>query len=393
MGVLPLVFIAGGVFAMNYLTSLQEPPKPEEKAAQALLVSTISVQPTSYTYLVPSQGTVEPTREIALTAEVGGKLVEVSGKLNEGEFFQKGDVLARIESTDYALAAVQARSAIAQSELRLATEEAQAQLAREEWERLGKGEPTDLVLRKPQLAEVTATLNAAKAALSQAERSVHKTVLRAPFDGRVRRKLVDFGQVVGPGTPLAQIYAIDEVQVRLPLTNDEAAYVDLPLHYADGSSSTTPPEVQLSARFAGKAHQWTGLLTRTEGEIDPRTRMIQAVALVAKPFDREEHPERPPLAVGLYVEANIVGRSVENVYLIPRTAVRNGNQVLIVDSEGKLRYREITIARLERDLAVVTDGLQPGEQLCVSNIEKAVDGMSVKAIAATPTASSSATTR
>ncbi len=200
--------------------------------------------------------------------EVAGRVIWVSPSFASGGFFDDGQPLLRIEPSDYREAVIQARAAAAREELRAARERAEADVARKEWGDLGGGEATPLTLREPQLAEAEAALEAARAALERAERNLDRTEIRAPYDGRVRHKQVDVGQYVTPGTPVATIYAVDYAEVRLPLADEELAFIDLPLDYWGDSGRGPGPEVVLSARFAGRAHRWEGHIVRTEGEID-----------------------------------------------------------------------------------------------------------------------------
>ena len=162
-----------------------------------------------------------------------------------------------------------------------------------------------------------------------------------------------------------------------PLPDSDLAYLDLPLVYR-GQSSKKGPRVTLRANFAGKAHEWEGRIVRTEGEIDSMSRMVHAVAQVTDPYGRGKDPDRPPLAAGLFVEAEIQGRKVENVILLPRAALRENDRVLVVDSEERLRFREVDLLRVTREEVVVQGGLKAGERVCLSPLEAVTDGMKVR---------------
>jgi RND family efflux transporter MFP subunit len=267
---------------------------------------------------------------------------------------------------------------VAQAELRLAQEEAEAEVARNEWQDLGGGEASSLTLRVPQVAEAEAALASARAALDRAERDLERTRIRAPYAGRVREKNVDLGQYVTPGTPLAQIYSVDFAEIRLPLPDADLAFVDLPLSFRGAEADSPGPEVVLRAEFAGRSYEWSGRLVRTEGEIDPRTRMVHAVAQVKNPYGRGDDPERPPLAAGMFVEAEIAGRPVKGVAVIPRTALRNDSQVLVVDRDNRLQFRDVVVLRTSDDQAIVSSGLNQGDRVCLSNLAAVTDGMRVR---------------
>ena len=323
-----------------------------------------------------------PRTEAEFVPEVFGRVMEIAPSLVVGGFFEEGDVLLRLDSREYELAVTRSRASIAQAELRLETERQEAAVAMEEWELLGAGPPTPLAMREPHIAEAESALASAEAALQQAEYDLERTIVRAPFAGRVRSKRVDVGQFVQRGNSIATLYAVDAVEIRLPIPDSELQFVDLPLAYRGdgGSVSETGPEVILRSEFAGQEHEWRGRIVRTEGEIDPRTRMVHAIARVEDPYARSDEGLRPPLALGMFVEAEILGRSSGQVAILPRTALRGADQVLVVDDEYELRVQQVEIFRLERDQVMVRSGLEEGDRIVVSPLENAVNGMPVSVI-------------
>ena len=216
--------------------------------------------------------------------------------------------------------------------------------------------------------------------MQRAERDLQRTEIRAPYAGRVRRKDVDVGQYVAPGTTLATIYAVDYAEIRLPLPDDDLAYIDLPLDYRGETASNRGPRVTLMASFAGRTFEWRGRIVRTEGEIDRRSRMVHAVVSVKDPYGRGDDPDRPPLAAGLFVAAEIEGRPVREVAVIPRSAVRGDDQVLVVTDDDRLHFRTIEILRRKQDRVIVASGLSEGERMCVSPLSAVTDGMRVRPV-------------
>jgi multidrug efflux system membrane fusion protein len=339
------------------------------------LVRLVDVEPAAVDVVVRSQGTVAPRTETVLVPEITGQVVHVSPALVSGGFFEKGDVLVRLDARDYELAVVSARAQVAQSASRLKVEEEEAASARQEWAALGDGDPAPLVAREPQLAEARAALEAAKSALERAQRDLARTTIRAPFAGRVREKRVDLGQVVAPGNSLATLYAVDVAEVRLPVPDQELAFLDLPLGYRGG---TAGPLVTIKATFAGQPLEWHGRIVRTEGEIDPSSRMVHLVAEVKDPYGRATRKSSTPLAVGMFVHAEIRGRQLEDVFTLPRSALRGQGQVLVVDDDDRLRYRQVHVVRSDRDQVIIDKGLAARERVCVSPLDVAVDGMRVR---------------
>lgn len=378
MAGLPLLVLALGAWTAKALFDSYEPPQPSPIEVEPPLVRVIPAELADLTLKVQTEGTVTPRTESQLVPEISGRVMEVSPSLAAGGFFDEGEVLLKIETRVYELAITRAEASIEQARLRLTTERQEAELARREWDALGTGSPSPLLFREPQIAEVQASLAAAEAALEQARYDLERTVLRAPFAGRVRSKQVDVGQFVQRGTSLATLYSVDIAEVRLPIPNSELEFCRLPLAYRQASSDEIGPRVTLTAQFAGEEHAWQGRIVRTEGEIDPRTRMVNAIAQVQDPYARERNSRRPPLAVGMFVQAEIEGIRVRNMIRIPREALREGNRVFVVDPRGRLQFREVEPFRAETDVVLINAGLEEGELICLSPLEAAVSGMTVK---------------
>ena len=372
VGILLLSIIAALTIA---LTRPEVQPQPVEIPRKLVRVMTVEKQTVGMT--VRSQGNVVPRTESMLVAEAAGRVITVSPAFVAGGFFEAGEVLITLDPSDYELALTQAKSQVAQAELAYQIEEQQGRIARDEWRRLNQGEIPPLVAREPQLNQARANLEAARANLRKAELNLERTRIRAPFVGRLRSKNVDVGQYVAPGSPLAMVYAVDYVEVRLPVSDDALAYIDMPFNFRGERNRESAPKVILRARFAGQDQSWEGYLSRIEGEIDPQSRMIYLVARVEDPYGQRRKMQQVPLTVGLFVEAEIFGRQVSDVVEIPRAALRNGSQVLVVDDQERLYHREVEVIREEGDIAYLRGGLQAGEKICISPLAAVVDGMPV----------------
>ena len=380
---LPLIIVAAAAFAavtmilnrppIETLTPVIEPP--------GVRVHEVSLQDASLS--VTSQGTVQPRTESQLVPEIAGRVTWVAPSFAEGGFFEAGDVLVEIDPFDYEQALVSARSQLAQARLRLAQEEAEAEVAQREWDTLGRGDPRELALRKPQLEDARASVAAAEAGVERATRDLQRAEIVAPYAGRVRTKNVDIGQYVRVGDALATVYAVDVAEIRLPLPDDELAYLDLPLSYR-GVEQQVRPLVTLHATFAGEAHAWDGLIVRTESEIDSVSRMVHAIAEVPDPYAAGPNPNRPPLAVGMYVEAEINGRTARDVAVLPRQALRGRDQVLVVTPDDRLSFRTIDVLRTSTESVIVQSGLQAGELVVISPLDTPTDGMRVQLADADP---------
>jgi RND family efflux transporter MFP subunit len=377
--VLPLVIIVAG-FGLAGLLLATGPTltsKPLESLAPVVRVQTIILQDVALSSL--THGTVAPRTESELVAEVAGRVIGVNANLVSGGFFNSGEQLLQIDPLDYELALEQARASIVQAESDLANAKRAAdRLSSLKERQLTSAAQQDDALTRMRIAK--AALRSSKAQLARAERDLARTRVLAPYDGRVRSERVDIGQFVNRGNSIATIYATDYAEVRLPINDEELAFLDLPLGPAIEGAQTMPAtQVTITARFAGKEHQWSAQVVRTEGELDPLTRMINVVARVKSPY--APAAGRAPLAVGLFVDAEIHGRLARDVAIIARSAVRPGNQVLIVDSDDRLQFRRVTVLRMVGEKAYISAGLTAGERVCISPLDSALEDMRVRVAA------------
>ena len=373
---MPVMVLMGGIAAAALLIVTGPEIQPQSSELVAPLVRFVVADPQTRQLSVRTHGTVVPRTESELVPEVDGRIIEMSPALVSGGFFSKGDVLFRIDPLDYEVNLEQARAGLARARSDLAN-------ARRNHARVQnlatRGSASDAqrddALNRVTIAE--ATLRESTARLARAERDLARTRVVAPYDGRVRSERVDVGQFIKRGTAVGVIYAVDYAEVRLPIHDDELAYLDL-LLAREGQESATPVPVTLRAQFAGKQHQWLGKVVRTEGELDPATRMVHVVARVPSPYASGDG--RPPLAVGLFVDAEIHGQTLPDVVVLPRSSLRGGNQVLVIDENNQLRLRAVDVLRIDDDLVFVAGGLLQGERVCVSTLQSTTDGMLVRVV-------------
>lgn len=381
---LPFAIVLGGfgLAAVLLATGPRLDSQPAEVLTPLVRVQAVTLQDIALSSL--THGTVAPRTESELVAEVAGRVISVNPNLVSGGFFSAGEELLQIEPLDYELALEQARAGVTQAESDLAN----ARRAATRQDSLGERKLTsaaqqDDAVNRLRIAE--ATLRSAKAQLARAERDLARTRVIAPYEGRVRSERVDIGQFVNRGSTIATIYATDYAEVKLPINDEELAFLDLPLGPVTDSTSATPGTgVTITARFAGVEHEWQGQVVRTEGELDPKTRLINVVARVDAPY--ASRADRPPLAVGLFVDAEIHGRLARGLAILPRSALRENNQVLVVDGDDRLHFRPVTVLRIVGEQAYISAGLAGGERVVVSPMNNAVEGMAVRTEAAAPVA-------
>ncbi|MCW9012245.1 MAG: efflux RND transporter periplasmic adaptor subunit [Gammaproteobacteria bacterium] len=344
-------------------------------------VSFITARPTVFRIPVQSQGMVEAKTKIKLVAEVAGKVSEVFSLQNSGGFFKQGELLLQIDARDYELAIVKAKAQVAAAQQLLARAEAEAEQARFDLKKIGRSESNAraYALREPHLKEARANLEAAQADLSIVELQKKRTAIQAPFDGRAISKQVDVGQYVAPGSVLAEIYSIDAVEIRLPLSQSQLSLIDVPLEYENESLEKPDIKVLLTANFAGETWSWEGVLLRTEGLIDASNQMLYGVVEVDRPYQRSiKYPQRPPLTPGLFVKARIEGKQFSKIYILPRSALRYGRELWLLDDEERLQKRKINVLHKDEQYIYVMQDLNPAEKVIVSALDIAVQGMQLQ---------------
>ncbi|QSB01214.1 efflux RND transporter periplasmic adaptor subunit [Methylomonas sp. EFPC1] len=345
-------------------------------------VNVVRVEPQSLRLNVMSQGVVAPRETIDLVTEVGGKVAQVHSAMAAGGFFAANELLLTIDPRDYDYAIVAAEAQLAEAQRVLINEQAQVEQAHSEWQALGEGEPTALALRKPQLAEAQAKLKAAAADLAKAKLNRSRCELRAPFAGRVLSKQAGLGQYLPSGAVIARIYASDVAEVRLPISTEQLAFLELPL--GQHGKVGRWPAVTLRAELAGQPHSWQGRIVRSEAALDDNSGQLYLVAQVAEPF--RESADRPPLLSGLFVQAEIEGVLRDGLFSLPRTALNGLQQAKLVDAEQRLEIRQLQVLRHDAEHVVVKAGLNPGERVVVSELPVAVASMKVTAVEAQPDA-------
>ena len=354
--------------------------KPTERKLPSVRV--VAAKPESHTFRIQSQGTALPRTTIRLVSEVSGKVVSVTEKFDAGQIFKKDDVLLTIDSRDYELALAQAEATVAQADLRLQMEEKEAAVVRREWRLLNQGKPSGLQAREPQLAQARAALAAAKAAKEAAQRNVERCEVCAPFDGMVAKAGVRPGQFASLATPLGEIFSTDVAEVRLPLATGDLDFIELPAA-GETVAPGQAPRVTLTSEAGGQALEWQGRVVRSEETIDPVNRMVYVVARVDDPY-RLAKRNGAALRRGTFVKATITGRTQDNIVTLARTALRGKDRVWVVE-DGKLTYRAVTVIYADKETAIISEGLQSGEQVITSLLAGVIDGMGVEIQANAPT--------
>ena len=374
---LPLAVLAAGglgalVFALGRPTAPGLPPVDSTP-----LVRAVRAQPSDWQHIVRAEGTIRARTNTDLVPQVSGLVSWISPALRAGGLFEEGEVLLIIEPRDHEIAVKRALAAVTRARGQLQLAELHLKRERDLMSRAAAAQ-ADLDEAIARETTASAAVLETEAALEQAQVDLERTALVAPFDGRVVEKSVDIGQFVTRGVAAASLYSIDTVEVSLPIRDDELLFANLRMEHRGGEMVFEGPPVVLRAHFAGGDYSWLGRIVRTGARIDPRSRMVHVVAEVANPYAQVGDEGRPPLAVGLFVDAEIQGRRDEGVFVLPREVMRGGDRVLVIEDDSRLRFRSVEVIRYERDRVILGAGLSPGERVCVSPLEVAVDGMRVR---------------
>jgi RND family efflux transporter MFP subunit len=375
--VVPAVVVVLGLTAAVLVASFRKTPDRVERPPLGPLVEVLPVEVTDVPIVVEGHGEVVPRVAVDLVPQVSGKVVDVHPSLVAGGFFRSGQALVTIDPRDYELALERAQATVARAMVSLEREQAEAEVARAEWDELHPDEEAPgLVVREPQIRQAEAELAAARAELAVAELNLERTRISVPFDGVVVSENVDVGQFVGVSSRVARVYGTDTVEVRVPLNSRELAWFDVP-----AAAGGRGPEAEVSAAAGGNRSVWKGRVTRMEAEVDPSSRMVHVVVEVDNPYGATEG--RPALLPGTFVDVRIFGRTLERVTALPRFAIREGDRVWVFD-DGSLRVRDVQVVRSDRQRTIVGDGLDGGELIIVSSLDAVTDGMAVRNAADQP---------
>jgi RND family efflux transporter MFP subunit len=363
--ILPIIVLGIGIAGLVGLSALKKPPeeKPEVDTTPLVSVEVINYQPMNFD--VNSYGVVNAKYMTEIVAQVSGEIIYLDPNFVKGGFVKKGEILAKVDPSDYQSSLLDAQANIASSQASLVQERANAEVAIREWADITNREPTDLSLRKPQLAQELAKLKSAEASLNRAKRDLERTIIRAPYDALIDGREIGLGSFVSKGTPIGKVLNTDIAEVRLPIADKEMQYL---------AAKGVNANVNLSGQFAGSKQVWSGKIVRSEGVVDNKSRMTYLIAEINDPYGLTT--DKNELRYGTYVTAQIEGIQVGNVAVVPRHLVVNG-AVAIMDADRTLKYKPVTVIRQDGANVVITDGLESGMQLITSALDYPTDGMKV----------------
>ncbi|MCP4986916.1 MAG: efflux RND transporter periplasmic adaptor subunit [Colwellia sp.] len=380
---LPIVIITITIALM--LVIFKNPPKSHRgkvSKAPQMTVATATVTPQTYQVIVQSFGTVKPRTQSILFSQVSGQINKVSKQFRAGGFFEQGDILIQLDDRDHRAEVKIAQASLMSARQNLQEEDARVQQAKADWKRLGNGKaPNALVLRQPQFEAAKAQVLSAEASLDKAKLSLERTKIVAPYAGRILKKNVDIGQVISNNTQLADIFAVDYVEIRLPIKNKDLPLMKLPEEYRNldeksalDNNNNMISNVIISSDLMGE-QIWQGKIIRTESAIDEISQQLYVVAQIIRPYDGE-YDQGAQIKMGQYVTAKITGREVENALVIPSSAIYQSSYVYTV-ADGLLMRKEIKLGWQNGTEAIVINGLNPNDELVLTSLGQVSSGTPV----------------
>ncbi len=367
----PIIMLAAGAaVAMMLEWNKPEPEKKdEEKHAPSIVIDKVKRQ--DMTLLISTQAEVKANIEVNLISQLNGMVKSISPEFIEGGRFAAGEPLLWIDDADYKLALKRAQARLAEADVRMKQAKADAEVARHQLKNAKN--PSALALKKPQLAEANANLKAVQADIALARLNLSRTKLSLPFKGRLKSIQANVGQYVATGSVLGRGFATESVKLRLAITDQQLAYLNLPIGFV--ADSDNAPRVDFQAMVAGKMRSWQGKLTRIDASFEQDSRLLYVTAEVKNPY--ADGISKMPMAVGLFVTANIHGRRMKQALVIPRAALRAANKIYVVNEKQRLEMRTIEVIYKSPQTVIIEGDVKTGESVVISPIRNPVQGMEV----------------
>ncbi|MFD2166705.1 efflux RND transporter periplasmic adaptor subunit [Thalassotalea euphylliae] len=368
-----------GFLLLAYIVVSNPPQSKRGKPSLApqLNVEVVTLRKEDLALKIDSYGTVQPRTKSILMPQVSGEIMYVSPNFRDGGFFEKGDVLVKLDDRDYQAEINIAKATLFSAKQALSEEQARVEQAKQDWERLGNEDiAPDLVLRKPQLLAAEASVYSAEASLTKAQLSLERTEIKAPYTGRILKKSVDIGQVVSSNTQLAEVYAVDYVEVRLPIKNSDLPFMVLPEGTRfEQESVQQQPAVSIFSELVAQ-QKWFGKVVRTEGAFDENSQQLFVVAQIDDPYGTVAM-QGLPIKIGQYVRAEINGKVVSDAIRVPNKAVYQGSYVFVVNDQGLLMRKDISIAWQNNSFSMIETGLTENELLVLTPLGQVNSGTPV----------------
>lgn len=388
--IVPVLILVIGIFSAGYMLSTPQRAARAAQPEQEALVQVMQAPPVSEPVIITAQGNVLPSMQVQLRPEVAGRIVEIDRRLVPGGVFRAGEFMARLDQRDYQINIEAQKERIADAVYRLKLEQGQAAVAQQEWDLLGESVPStpegrELALRKPQIEKAEASVKAAESALEKARLDLARTEIKAPFNAVVLRESVDLGQVVNNQSEIAQLVGTDQFWIQVLVPVEDLSHIDIP-----GVNATTGSRTRVVQESGRQRIVREGRVLRLLSDLEQAGRMARLIVAVDDPLlQRGARGGELPLLLGAYVTVEITGRQMDGIHVIPRSALRDGNEsaagadldaamVWIVGADDRLAFREVRVAWLTNDTAYVSEGLSAEDRIVTSTLAVPIVGLKLR---------------
>lgn len=373
-----------GAFAIVFaLKALKPKTEKEETTKPPLVVRVVEAAHKEQVVFSTFQGEVRAKTNIELVTQVTGKVMSVSDKFIEGGEFKAGETLLQIDDADYLVALKSAQASVASAQVDINVELATSATNKREWLELQNrpiSEANPLRLNMPQIDRAKARLDAANAELAAANLNYNRTKISAPFDGRIMSKSAELGQFMARGSSIGRVFATQTMEVRIPMTDVQISELGLTLGYSARTAGTDGLPATVTMLFGSEQRLWQGYVKSVDASVDSTTRLFFATVAVEKPF-AQQAGQKVPLVPGLFVDVQLSSPNKLAGLEVPRTALRNGNQVYVYEDE-KLRLKNVKTVYTSREMVILSEDersqLVLGDKVITSPVPGAYDGMPVK---------------
>lgn len=372
--IFPVLVLIIALTGYELLAGLATPPEEKPLKTELAKVKGASIRKESVQLTVNAHGVVQPSEAASLISEVGGRVIEISPKFKTGGVFAKDELMVAVDPVNYEAAAAEAAYSVAQARRLYKMEKLRAAQAKEDWKIVGKGAPTEIVLRKPQLVEALAQLKSAEAALKRAETQLNRAQIKAPYACIIIQKNISQGGYLSEGSAVADIAGLDNAEIRLQIPQNDAALIRLPR--TGSKADAENPIVRIHTEYLGERHTFTGMIIRTEGIVDKDTRQVCLIAGVNDPYRLSING--PQLVFGSFVSAEITGRRINEAFVVPSHLIQEDDTLWIINKQNKLEIRKVTVLKREPERTVITGGITENDMLSLQRFDAWMEGKTVR---------------
>lgn len=414
-----LAILGVGAGSFMVLSNMRKPPAQASIGETPLLVEAVRVAREDVGVVVKGYGEARALNSVTIAPEVAGKVLYVHERLEVGEVIPGGEVLFEIDGRDYEAGRAQANADIARAEYaverlktqfeidrdRLGTLSRNRDLSKTQFDRVRALLEEDVITTESevdqaervyqlavdqvqqlvqsvelypfQIREAKAVLLAAEAKGALAEANLERTIVRAPFDGRLKMVRLERDQYVTPGMNVLTLADDSVLELSVSLDSRQARrWLNFKENSSSGGRAWFSELVHATCRImwteGDKGQSWAGVVHRVE-KFDEETRTLTVAIRVEAKQALSSGPEHLPLVEGMYCRVEIPGRTARDVIRLPGEAVSFDNTVYVAQGD-RLETREITLSHRDGESAFIKGGLDPDELVITTPLVNPLEG-------------------